>query len=267
MLLYFNGDSFTEGAGLTDHLFFPDKYPGNFDTINEVMKAGWMIDRDKIIGDNMPLKIEIREANMTRAYPSHVNKITGAEVINGAVGGSSMMGIFFRTMYELEHLAEVDKTPSHIFIGLTYKERLTIPNISIAADARSLTHSMIPSFPHQNALKKYNKYGSATWSAFNDSQLLAFHLRDLISIKCYAESRFNITPIFLKTYSMFDIDNEIIKSTSSPLLTSLWKTLDIQYITTSKNLFDFKTKYVADGHLTEDAHEKFAEWIVSEYLN
>lgn len=49
MLLYFNGDSFTEGAGLTDHLFFPDNYPGNFNTINEVMKAGWMTDRDKII--------------------------------------------------------------------------------------------------------------------------------------------------------------------------------------------------------------------------
>jgi hypothetical protein len=268
MLMYFNGDSFTEGAGLSDQSFFPETYPGNYDTMEEVMKAKWRDTLGKIIDNETDnaLRTKLRLANIERAYPKHIEKLIGGKVINAGVGGSSMKSIMLRTLFDLEQLSAAKQIPTHVFIGLTYKERVTIPNVSLEVDSGSLSHSIIPGFENPGLSAFYTKYAKQFWRSHTDEQMLVHHLQDIITIKFYVEKKFNITPIFLETYVFAKKDAVDCENTKSPLLKMLWETADIKYITERKSLFDFKTKFVADGHLTEDAHINFASYIVDTYL-
>ncbi len=266
MLIYFNGDSFTEGAGLSDHAFFPNEYPGNLSTMEDVLKTKWPDKRDQLINNDIELIKKIRLADNERAYPNYIKNLTGANIINAGVGGSSMMGILLRTLYELEELLSMKKIPTHVFIGLTYKERITIPNVTIEVDSRTLSHAIIPGFEHLNLLTQYSKYAKQFWNSHTDDQILVHHLLDLITIKLYVEKKFNITPIFLNTHGYGDNDASICEHSDSPLIKMLWEMLDAKYLLDSKSLYSFKTNFVADGHVTEDAHEKFARWVVDTYL-
>lgn len=267
MLIYFNGDSFTEGAGLADHKFFQD-YPGDLDTMEEVRKNEWNQKRFKFLEGRDDLRNNLLEMNNRRAYPSYVNKLLpNAEIINAAVGGSSMKGTLMRTMYDLEELSSKGKQPTHVFIGLTWKERLAIYNVTKSIDRRSLTHTCIPdAVTLRKNQKSWKKWANATWESHDDEHLLINLLSDSLMIKLYIENKFNITPIFLDTYGYFWIDTRLCEESESPLIKMLWNLLDIEYIKTAKTLKDFSTKFVADGHFTEIAHVGFAEYIVNEYL-
>ena len=111
-LLYFNGDSFVQGAELGDDIL-PD-HPGylsyNSSTNERDVKKQW---RASI----PPSSDEIIRLELSRNFSSKVAEITGLKYINHALGGASMDSIVRSTLRDLIELKNDNRVIA--FIGTT----------------------------------------------------------------------------------------------------------------------------------------------------
>lgn len=131
MLIYCNGDSFVAGAELGDDLI--PTWPGNrrrYDTRKEKLTTYW---HERSITPNNPLyqhrlnlTKEIKEKEKACRFSNKLYLNLGHDVINNAVGGSSLERIIRTSMSDL---IDLKKTHNEIVavIGTTDPSRTEIP--------------------------------------------------------------------------------------------------------------------------------------------
>lgn len=272
MFLYFNGDSHTEGAGLSDCDFFPDHYPGDFKTDaqhfldnNHRAWAQWVF---KYGSENKNIWAKLRASNLQLAYPAQIQKYVDCEIFNNAVGGSSMFSIMARTIHDLEKLARDNKIPDKVFIGLTTIDRIGIPNDKeFVNDVIMWTNNALPgTVTHLE--EKWKNYAEAYWTAHNDEQLLIFYLYQCAAIKYAVKSITGRDPIFLNTVVTWN-GHHLGTETNNAQLRNIWNSLNFHSINSQISLdqIGFPLGQVADGHFCREAHVKYAEYLARTHLN
>jgi hypothetical protein len=271
MFLYFNGDSHTEGAGLSDCDFFPDNYPGDFKserghTVGNNFRdwSDWVHNKRF---ENKHIYTQLRLANLSLSYPAQIQKLVNCEIYNNAVGGSSMWSIMIRTMYDLEILVKKNKIPDQVFIGLTNFARIGIPNDKeFVNDVNLWTQNMIPAVTSQLG-DKWKNYANSYWTAHNDEQLMILYLYHCASIKYAVKSITGRDPIFLNT--IVGGSRMIGPDTNNGMLRYIWNFLNFDRVNSQIVLEDigFPLGQVADGHFCREAHVKYAEYVARTYLN
>ena len=130
MKIYVNGDSFTAGDGLADTEVFPDSYPGHHFSDNE-FDAAWCNKRHAMLDGNLDLHNHWQASNKKYVWSTILGELVdtvlvhdNVTVVNGAIGGSCMLGISTRTIAYLESLQSRADLPDYVFIGLTSSGRL-----------------------------------------------------------------------------------------------------------------------------------------------
>lgn len=264
MLIYANGDSLTEGVGLSDHIVFPE-YPGNRQL--HVKVTDWPVVRDDL-SRQRGLVDYLRNENKKRSWPTYLGKILDADVINEAIGGSSIFGILTRTIHDLEQLTIQGRIPDYVLIGLTSKER--IPIINRMPDKNNddrWTYTAHPRyFDHLDPT--YRKYAKEYWRTLNDEELLIFFLYHCLHIKNYVKNKIGKDPIFLDTIDFFPKHKNIIENTESPLLKEVWGLLNFNEISSQISFTNINTFSVttACGHWIEDVHKVYATYIADNLI-
>jgi hypothetical protein len=160
MLIYCNGDSFTAGAELIDHLF--DDFPGytaerflNLDEntwpqeiqnflfkrrqsenhfINaDILKlesteiTGITLSETRTPEYKMPFSVIVKDLEKKFAWPNQLKLLNpGSKVINEAWAGAGIAGICQRTVKDLLELKKNGRIPDHVIVGLTSHPRLEI---------------------------------------------------------------------------------------------------------------------------------------------
>jgi hypothetical protein len=269
MFLYFGGCSYTEGSGLADHEIFPDIYPGNYGNYKsgESITPKWRDTRFSLVRTNKELSDKLLASNNNRAYPAHIAKLLNAKVMNSGIGGNSIFGILVKTVHDLTELAKTNNIPDHVFIGLTSIQRIALVNLfPFEDDSRRWTQTLVPS--HIHTAGNFEKYATEYWRTHTDDQMLTSYLYYCFSIKNYVKNITGKDPIFLNTgFHQFD---KIMNNTNLSVLKEVWNLLEFNKLLQQKNLGEFGTndenRYVADGHLSEEAHVKFASHIVEKFL-
>jgi hypothetical protein len=267
MFLYFGGCSYTEGQGLADYAMFPNDYPGDYATLEDALKSGWVDARQKLLGHDKIIRYKLIEENNNRAYPAHLGKIINARVLNHGVAGNSMFGIMVRTIHGLNELVKANDVPDQVFIGLTTIERIPVLNIETDPEDRRWTFTLTPS--HIKAGDKFEKYAREYWMVHTDEQLLTTYLYHCLSIKNYVKLVTGKDPIFLDTASFRNNYYEIVKNTRMPQLKEVSELLDLDNIFNHTSLGSFArndVRFVADGHWTEHAHVQFANHLAETFF-
>ena len=272
MFLYFNGDSHTEGAGLSDCDFFPDEYPGNFiSDINNFkpIDRTWSEWLYSYGSKNKHIWGKLRNANMQLGYPAQLQKLLGCEIYNNAVGGSGMFSIMSRTMHDLEVLAKKNKIPDQVFIGLTTIERIGIPSEEkFLDDATKWVHTALPITAH-NLTDKWRNYAESHWTSHTDEQLLIFFLYQCAAIKYAVKSITGRDPIFLNTAIRWDHNHSIVRDSDNGMLRYVWASLGFDSIRDqiSFDQIGFPLGQVADGHFCREAHIEYANYLAQTYFH
>ena len=130
-MIYCNGDSFTHGTELYDHIFFKNIHPGF------VMNKDRFTDRSKNIQKRYlstiaRTKCSDEECNLIEAeakrmaWPAKLEKLLNIQVINGGFGGSSMDGVCYRTITDIVDLKRKGETIDLAIIQVTHAERFDI---------------------------------------------------------------------------------------------------------------------------------------------
>ena len=130
-MIYCNGDSFTHGTELYDHIFFKDIHPGF------IMNKDMFSDRAKSIQECYhstiaKIKCSDEECNLIEAeakrmaWPAKLEKLLNIQVINGAFGGSSMDGVCYRTITDIVDLKRKGETIDLAILQVTFAERFDI---------------------------------------------------------------------------------------------------------------------------------------------
>ena len=270
MLIYANGDSFTAGEGLSDSIFFND-YPGDIidGKFDRTKVNQWTQQRKKIASQNQLVQ-ELIDSNFSKAYPAVLGKKINAEVINGAQGGSSMFGMYYRTVYDILELKKQNKIPNIVIIGLTSEERLTIFNRkSIEHNPRTwakyITGSAFTRSWNSNTLKKYV---TAFWKQNETDDMLVHYLYTCLSIKTFIKSTIDKDVLFLNTSIPFHKNKNIVEQSPLYILKEIWDTLEFDKIYTQISFDTFGVKYpkLCCGHYSELAHHDYAEYIYNNFL-
>lgn len=268
MFLYFNGDSHTEGAGLADQDFFPD-YPGDY-LPNEfsIYDTKWINKRSKYLGEDSGLFFKLRTANLNLGYPAQIKKIINCELQNGAVGGSGMFAIMVRTIHDLEKLASENKIPDQVFIGLTTKERLGIPNDEDWREDNSIWVQTAMPATVDHLLPRFRKYALSYWQSHDNTQLLILFLYQCIAIKYAVNSLTGKDPIFLNTSIGWHDYKFLVENSNNLMLKDAWRLLNFDDISnqTALDHFGFQFGQVADGHFVKEAHIRYAKYIIKDIL-
>lgn len=266
MIIYTNGDSFTDGVGLGDATIFPE-YPGDQPTFNLNTCLAWSKARNMLVKDrNLTEKLHIEDRKY--CWPTCLGKLVGAEIINNAVGGSNIFSILARTIHDLEKLEKENKLPDYVIIGLTSEERIPIISDNKLGTIRNWVHTAHPN--HIDVLsKQYQNYAKEFWKSHSDDEMLIFFLYECLHLKHYVNYKTGKDPIFLNTSNVFCNYSDIVKNTQLPLLEEVWNLLDFEtlshrpsFVTIGKPLGN-----TACGHWTKKANIKFAKFIAKTYLN
>lgn len=134
MILYCDGDSYVAGTELGD-IILPE-HPGfsAWPGFNQQRALVWL-NRTYRNGDLAPireqLKTQIAILEKEKAFPNKIAKKLNIEVVNAALGGSSMDAICRRTLSNLIKLK--DRDHSMAVIGITDPWRFELPNSSTDA--------------------------------------------------------------------------------------------------------------------------------------
>jgi len=131
-MIYCNGDSFTQGTELVDHIYFKDVHPGfiqnKYLTNPEVVKEY----REKFSTTIMSKKLSDEDLaaipleTPKRAWPAKLDKLVDVPVINAGEAGSSMDSICRRTVMDITNLLNEGKKIDLAIIQITFKERFEV---------------------------------------------------------------------------------------------------------------------------------------------
>ena len=266
MLIYVNGDSQTDGIGLGDATVFPE-YPGNSLHIDWDVINPWVSLRAHLI-ESRNLADTLKQENRKRCWATHLGKLADAEVVNEAVGGSTMFGILTRTIHDIDNLIKQNKIPDLVIIGLTTEERIPIindrPNIHDDSDWIHTLHPM--SIDHTDPI--HQKYAKEYWTSQTDEAMLIFFLYKCLHIKHYVNAKLGIDPIFLNTSPYFYTNFKIINYTKIHLLREVWDSLKFSAVHEQKSFFNVAVQdgFTACAHFAEPGHIKYAKYVAEEIL-
>lgn len=267
MIIYCTGCSHTEGAGLADQYIFPDKFPG--DIHRSSYSVDWTNQRTGLLKQDPMLFEKLRQENLKRAWPAKLAEIKKCNVVNGGVGGASIVSIAMSLIHDLEQLIKDNQTPDIVLIGLPSVARIPILNKHPIKDYMPLAFkNVLPSFIN-SVSGDYKTYCESMLSSHSDEELLTFYLYHCIAIKNTVKVMTGKDPIFVKTVNSSGWET-IVEKSNIFLLKQYWKSLNFSSFIAQKGLADFvdDTQMVLpDGHFKEYVHKSFAEYIATELLN
>jgi hypothetical protein len=272
MNIYCNGDSFTAGEELLDHLFVG--WPG-YRTTGSI----WVKDTDyrwlevrKKIGISVFGSIEqFLKTQKEVSWAGQLNKIDkDISVINGSVGGASIIGIANRTIADLAKYK--DKKFDLIFIQLTGPNRIEFYNSDLVENYFMKEHPIghLEKFSEiqREIAKKYVE-------SYSDKEFSIKYLYTMISLKYAIKGLTGKEPIFLLSQKVWKdyildsllndntlVDHEVIKTliNDSGILDisndNIMETVQI------KNNF----LYTPLLHFEPRCHEEFAKVIYDKYI-
>lgn len=270
MKIYVNGDSFTDGDGLGDSETFPDLYPGHHRSLKSMqVDRWWSTCRHDMMGKNLELWETYRTNNRKYVWATILGELVGATVVNGAVGGSCIMGIATRTIADLSLIHSRADLPDYVFIGLTMADRLGYyqPEVEDTSRVDSWVKTCIPAFQERMMPGKYKKLFETTWSTLNDEELLINYLKECLQIKNYVKRRTGRDPIFLNTTYLFWQYKSVVESSKNQWLRMLWfDLLEFDKINDkwfNNGEFDILT---ACGHAVPEVHAQFARDLARDHF-
>ena len=268
-MIYTNGDSFTEGLGLSDYSVIAE-YPGHFkylktdpewsDPKYNAMKLEWVTLRSNILKDAI-LSLKYKKENASKAWPSRLADILKTDVINSAVGGASIFEIASKTLYDLNQLVNVQKIiPDRVLIGLTSNSRLSF----IGQQVKSYAVYQLEDIP-----KKYQNYAKEYWGSHTDEEILTMYLYHCLTIKNTVKTLTGKDPVFLNTSFNFFQNKSIVDQSKIILLKDYWNQLGFDLVSDQPSIMDFATdeyQWTPCGHVTEEVHKKYAKHIAINYI-
>lgn len=275
MFLYFNGDSHTEGAGLTDHIFVPGCPADSLTQPTPKNKLEWLNIRYEIFIKNPKLASLVSEENKKFSYTGRLGKILNAEVWNNAMGGSSIFGTYTRTVRDLQKFSETGNIPNFFFIGLTTLDRIPLINKPEYQDERKWITSIMPWMlsgykDKTQSQEKYQEYARYYWASHTDEDMLTFYLYHCLSIKNAIKSMVGKDTIFLNTSDQWEYTVELVKNTKSIIIKELWDILkfdEISHREHSLSHFGLQHGFAPCGHYTQNGHIEYAKHLAKKYFN
>ena len=131
-MIYCNGDSFTYGTELYDHVFFKEIHPGFIlkkDMHETRLKSSHQKKYEDLILSKNLNKDEITLIHgeyVKRAWPSRLEKLLNIPTVNAGLGGSSMDSICDRTISDILDLKSKGKKIDLVVIQVTFADRFDI---------------------------------------------------------------------------------------------------------------------------------------------
>ena len=136
MIIYCDGDSYIAGTELGDDIL--PEYPGClpiYHSKKDLVNNRRWLDRTNDNGDLSQIRNQLREKigflEKERAFPKKIAKKLNIEVVNAALGGSSMDAICRRTLSNLIKLKDKDNVVA--VVGISDPWRFELPNSNSAA--------------------------------------------------------------------------------------------------------------------------------------
>lgn len=280
MLVYCNGDSFVAGVELGDDIL-PD-YPGltpysmrynqNIEQANNKAWLAKTYDMKHKYGKARDEHCKkLIELEFERAFPNKVKNMTGYEVINHALGGSSMDRIVRTTICDLQAARNKDPIgPIVAFIGTTHPMRWEIPNREYSGTdlhgypmdwlCISTTYSK-PDIDHNTSEMIKLKVLTETFY-----HALVNYYKNILLVQNFC-ARKNIHLYWIATHDNiltdFDIEPEYMNRDDLALFkeaANLFYQIDMKQIILDK--FDKKPTLCPGGHFGENIHRETANIVV-----
>lgn len=273
MNIYCNGDSFTAGEELLDHLF--PNWPGYRKTGSIYVKDTdyqWLAVRRKMgstVFGSVDLLLEKEKEN---SWAGQLNKLdNNISIVNGALGGSSILGIANRTVVDLAK--HQDKTFDFIFIQLTSPNRLGFYNSTLVEKYFMNEHPIghLEKFPsiQQEIAKKYVE-------CYSDKEFSIKYLYTMINLKYAIKGLTGKDPIFLLSHTAWKdnilrsllkdetlIHHEVIKTLINKSgITDIADEDIIENIQITNNFL-----YTPLLHFELKCHKEFAKLLYNKYIN
>ena len=272
MNIYCNGDSFTAGEELLDHLF--PGWPGYRTTGSIWIKDtdfNWLEIRKKIgstvFGDVENLLNEQKK----KSWTGQLNEIDSSLfVMNGAVGGASITGIANRTVLDLAK--HKDKNFDFIFIQLTGPNRIEFYNSELLENyfmrERPIGH--LDKFP-----EKEREIAKKIVECYSDKEFSIKYLYTMINLKFAVRGITGKDPIFLLSHKVWK--DYILDSLSEN--DKLYKNEIIQILIKESGILEIPDENIMENvqlrynflhtpllHFEPRCHVEFAKVIYNRYI-
>ncbi len=272
MNIYCNGDSFTAGEELLDHLF--PGWPGYRTTGSIWVKDTdyhWLEVRRKI-GSTVFAGIDrLLEKQKEASWAGQLQKIdNNISVINGAVGGASITGIANRTIVDLSTYK--NQNFDFIFIQLTGPNRLDFYNSDLVENYFMKEHPIghLDKFSdiQREIAKKYV-------ACYSDKEFSLKYLYTMISLRYAIKGLTGKTPIFLLSQKVWKdyILNSLLSDerlNNHKVIKTLINDSGILNITDYDIMEDVQIKnnflHTPLLHFEPRCHEEFAKIIYNKYI-
>jgi hypothetical protein len=273
MNIYCNGDSFTAGEELLDHILIG--WPGYRTTGSILVKDAdhqWKDVRRKK-GSIAYGSIEYYlEKQKEQSWAGQLNKINNSiSVINGAIGGSSIIGIANRTIADLTK--HRDKKFDFVFIQLTSPNRLGFYN-SALSETYFMTESPIGHIekfapPEKEIAKKYVL-------CYSDKEFAIQYLYTVVGLKHAIYGLTGQYPIFLSSHKIWEnyITSPLLKDeklSNNEIIKILIEDSGILDIPDDNIMEDVQIKnnflHTPGLHFEPRCHEEFAKVLYNKYIN
>jgi hypothetical protein len=267
-MIYCNGDSFTQGTELYDHIFFKDIHPG-FRLAKDIFDLEL---RDILIKKHHEAilkKVNTPEENMLihnetikRAWPAKLEKLLNIPVVNAGEGGSSMDSICSRTITDILKLVSKGERINLAIIQVTFINRF---DISVNDKMISIMHShhdeRAVSSKMGMAAYEYGKVRIANETIFSMYKNWLFNLVHLINFFKANNIHYMLVqslPYFNPTGEHEDLKN---------LENYINLDFDLSMFEICKRLPEDVYAFCPGGHVTEIVHEELAKEIAEKYEN
>ena len=273
MNVYCNGDSFTAGEELLDHLL--PNWPGYRTTGSIYVKDTdyqWLAVRRKIgstVFGSIDLLLEKEKEN---SWAGQLNTLdNNISIINGAMGGSSITGIANRTIFDL--VKYQDKAFDFIFIQLTSPNRIGFYDSTLVEkyfmNENPIGHLEKFSPIQQEITKKYVE-------CYSDKEFSIQYLYTMINLKYAIKGLTGKDPIFLSSHKAWKdnilnsllndkklINHEVIKTLINKSgITDIADENIIENVQIKNNFL-----YTPLLHFESKCHTEFAKILYNKYID
>ena len=272
-MIYCNGDSFTQGAELYDHIFFKDVHPGFIlarDMFNHELRDILMKKHNEAILKkvNTPEEnILINNETIKRAWPAKLERLLNVPVVNAGRGGTSMDSICSRTITDILELISNNKKIDLAIIQVTFINRF---DISVDDYMVSIMHShhdeRAVSSKMGIAAYEYGKVRIANETILSMYKNWLFNLVHLINFFKTNNIPYLLIQSFPDSYPIGEyaecknLENYINLNFDLSIF-------DLSMFEICKKLPEDEYAFCPGGHMTEIVHEELAKKIVEKYEN
>jgi hypothetical protein len=270
MNIYFNGDSFTSGVELNDHLIPGFLKIRSGDDWEKTFEK-WMSTKQKYLN-----KLEFHERekfdsdHYALAWPQKLCSILNAQCINKSVSGSSTLGILHRTNIDLLNMKKDGITLDAVIIQITSRHRTGIYNTDdlVSEDNRSII-TELTNFEKGKTKPQNKKYFDAWLKAEDDEAILHRWFHQYHLIKAIVKSIYGLDVIFVDSCFLDRLTVNAIndnKNMHTRTLIDDSKFLDPKLIDMVSLNFEKQNGILPGGHFAEVVHKRFAKHLAKQYF-